>query len=295
MIPHIHTRHGVSVFVKGTMYEVDNSHRDYEAILGYLKENPPDAEDKIYEVITRPITAVTTAIANNPNSGVTFEDGVVKYNGQPIHNSLTERMLRMIDEGFSIKPLVNFLQKLMQNPSFRVVNHLYDFLQVGGIPITEDGDFLAYKAIRKDWKDIYSGSFDNSIGAIVQVPRNQVDENPDITSSYGLHVCSWNYLPYFAHADGRVVIVKVNPADVVAIPRDYNKTKMRVCRYEVVGEYEGYYEKDPHNLLASKSVFNTSQFRDPELGSYLEEEEDELADDYDSDDDEDYNTRYSWN
>jgi hypothetical protein len=34
----------------------------------------------------------------------------------------------------------------------------------------------------------------------------------------------------------RTVIVKINPADVVSIPSDYNDAKGRACRYEVVGE-----------------------------------------------------------
>lgn len=33
------------------------------------------------------------------------------------------------------------------------------------------------------------------------------------------------------------MILKINPADVVAIPADYNNTKGRTCRYEVIGEY----------------------------------------------------------
>jgi len=35
------------------------------------------------------------------------------------------------------------------------------------------------------------------------------------------------------------VIVKINPADVVAIPSDYKNTKGRCCRYEVVAEMVG--------------------------------------------------------
>jgi len=34
----------------------------------------------------------------------------------------------------------------------------------------------------------------------------------------------------------RIVIVKINPADVVSIPSDYNDAKGRTCRYEVIGE-----------------------------------------------------------
>ena len=32
------------------------------------------------------------------------------------------------------------------------------------------------------------------------------------------------------------MILKINPADVVSIPADYNATKGRACRYEVLGE-----------------------------------------------------------
>ena len=68
--------------------------------------------------------------------------------------------------------------------------------------------------------------------------RNQVDEDKDRTCSYGLHFCSIAYLPHFLDSkDGKTMILKINPKDVVAIPADYNNTKGRTCRYEVVGEY----------------------------------------------------------
>jgi hypothetical protein len=36
----------------------------------------------------------------------------------------------------------------------------------------------------------------------------------------------------------RTVIGKINPRDVVSIPSDYNATKGRACRYEVIGEID---------------------------------------------------------
>ena len=54
------------------------------------------------------------------------------------------------------------------------------------------------------------------------------------TCSYGLHFCSEGYLRHFG--GDRVVILKINPRDVVSIPTDYNNTKGRCCRYEVIGE-----------------------------------------------------------
>ena len=33
------------------------------------------------------------------------------------------------------------------------------------------------------------------------------------------------------------MILKINPRDVVSIPTDYNNSKGRTCRYEVIGEH----------------------------------------------------------
>ena len=64
--------------------------------------------------------------------------------------------------------------------------------------------------------------------------RNQVDDDQNQTCSTGLHFCSQEYLNHFGGA--RTVIVKINPRDVVSIPNDYNNSKGRACRYEVIGE-----------------------------------------------------------
>ena len=125
----------------------------------------------------------------------------------------------------------------MENPSLRAVEELYGFLEVCMLPITEDGHFLAYKKVRSDFKDIYSGTMDNSVGQVLDMPRNSVDEDKDRTCSSGLHFCAKSYLSHFGSwnsSGNRVVVVKINPRDVVAIPSDYNNAKGRTCRYEVV-------------------------------------------------------------
>jgi hypothetical protein len=129
----------------------------------------------------------------------------------------------------------------MQNPSKRAVEELYTFLEKGNLPLTPDGYFLAYKKVQHDFKDIHSGTMDNSPGKIVEMERNAVDDNMHNTCSTVLHFCAKEYLPHFGNrASGkkadRVVILKINPADVVSIPADYNSTKGRACRYEVIGE-----------------------------------------------------------
>jgi len=167
---------------------------------------------------------------------VDIRDGVFYWEGEELHTSLTTRMIDMLKEGFPVKHLALFMEHLMQNPSKRAVDELYGFLEACSIPITDDGCFIAYKRVRNDYTDVRTGTFDNKVGATPKMPRNRVDDNKDRTCSAGLHVCSKEYL---AHYPGeRIVVCKVNPRDVVSIPTDYHNSKMRVCRYEVVGELD---------------------------------------------------------
>ena len=159
------------------------------------------------------------------------------WKGKPMHNALATRMITMLQDEFPIEPLVNFMENLMTNPSKRAVDELYGFLEKNSLPITPDGCFLAYKKVRNDYLDIHSGTMDNSVGKVVEMERNEVDDDKDRTCSAGLHFCSQEYLPHFGNGyDNRVVILKINPRDVVSIPSDYNNAKGRACRYEVVGE-----------------------------------------------------------
>jgi hypothetical protein len=116
------------------------------------------------------------------------------------------------------------------------------------LPITPDGHFLAYKKVKVDYKDCYSGTMDNSVGQVVEMERNRVDDDKDRTCSTGLHFCSREYLNHFGGE--RVVIVKINPRDVVSIPADYNNTKGRACRYEVIDEID----KEKADEAFAKSV-----------------------------------------
>ena len=93
---------------------------------------------------------------------------------------------------------------------------------------------------------------DNSLGATVEMERNRVDDDKDRTCSTGLHFCSRDYLDHFGGE--RLVIVKINPRDVVSIPSDYNDSKGRACRYEVVDEID----KEKADAAFSASVQDTA-------------------------------------
>jgi predicted DNA binding protein len=211
---------------------IDNSNPKFSEILRLCKNG-------MYADAAGLATIKDQISAKFHGSGVEVEGGKVYFNGAELHNVIADRILDMLRDDADASSLVNFITNLMNNSSFTAVQELYLFLESNRIPLTEDGYFLAWKKIRHDWKDIHSGTIDYSVGSKPEMPRNQVDEDRERTCSKGLHVAGWDYLPHFGSSGSsdRVVIVKVNPADVVSVPSDYNNAKMRVSKMEVLREY----------------------------------------------------------
>ena len=224
--PYIIQTNVITVVINGTTHVVNSDHLNFNKIRDAIRTQQWSTIESLINV--------KTVISQYSNKVVEIKNGVVYYKGTEMHNALATKMIQMYKEGFSIDPLVAFMTNLMQNPSKRAVDELYTFLERGNLPITPDGYFLAYKKVNDNYRDVYSNTFDNRVGQVVQVERNSVDDNANNTCSYGLHFCSLNYLKSFGGS--HTMIVKINPADVVAIPVDYQFTKGRCCKYEVVGE-----------------------------------------------------------
>jgi hypothetical protein len=249
------TPNTVTITHKGKTSVVDSGHAKFSAIKEALKVKD---FDKAVDMIN------LSATVNRFGMGrVTVQGGQVMFDNEPVTNDVAQHILNMITEGFDATPMVKFLENLMQNPSKRAVEELYGFIMAAKISITEDGHLLAYKKVKKradgHLVDIHSGTFINDVGSVVEMPRNKVEDRRDITCSHGLHFCSQSYLPHFGAGDADVVvIVKINPADVVSIPSDYNNAKGRCCKYEVV-------EVHPYNdttELFTKSVMTESELHE---------------------------------
>lgn len=254
---YLHTKSGLNCVVGGQAFNFSADHKRFDEILGAVRAGLD--ESIVLELISREARAVEAVLRRQLSENVTFDDGVILYKGEVLHNSATTRLIDMLNRGHDIEAMVNFIEKLKLNPDQAVVDELYDFLTFGKIPLTKDGDFLVYKAVRADFKDIHSGTYLNSVGQVCSMPRERVDADRNRTCSNGLHVCSYAYLPHFSQANGHVMMCKVSPADVVAVPADYNNTKMRVARYEVVEEVTSYY-KEGKDLLGEGPVLRTEQY-----------------------------------
>lgn len=216
-------------------YTVSKTNPNYKKIKEALRN--PDTTTEEIETLVSPATAIQKQIESEDYNGIQILNGVLLYEGEEVIGSLATRIVRLYAEGFPLEPLALFAERLWRNPDERVRAELDLFLEACDLPITPDGHFLAYKKVRANYTDIHSGTFDNSVGKTPSMPRDQVDNDRNRTCSAGLHFCSKTYLPNFGWGGGnRVMVVKVSPEDVVAIPSDYNNAKGRACRYEVVGE-----------------------------------------------------------
>jgi hypothetical protein len=230
-------------------------------LVNHLKNNNVEHFEACYDIVSH---------LNSYCEGyVNCADGVLNWDGIKMPNMFTSTILDMVKQGFPFEPMLNFLDNMSQNPSDHAIVELFDFMENKHMPITMDGHFLAYKAVRSDCKDIYSGTFDNSVGSVCSVPRSQVDGNRDNGCGKGLHVGAIDYAKSYGginlDEDGdndggnQLMICKVNPRDVVSVPTDHKFQKLRTCRYEVVSKFDSVFDKIIHMTEQDKAYMATKK------------------------------------
>jgi hypothetical protein len=281
-VPFMFVDGNLTLVLNNQSYQVLPDHINYKMILEVL---PTATAEELLEIVD-----VEKSIATFSDGLVEIKNGQVTYEGEVVHGSISKRILEFMSKGLPFQPLVNFLNNLMENPSMQSQKELYDFLEHEHLPITEDGHFLAYKAVRNDYKDKYRGAFDNSIGQICQMQRAKVDDDRSRGCSDGLHAGALNYVAGYGSVENgdRIVIVKINPKDVVSVPSDCNCEKLRTCRYEVVGEYQGELLKPLYSADFDQDDYDDEEDDyDREYNWAWNEDADEDYED-DEDDDQDY-------
>lgn len=284
ILAHLETQKNISVTLdidgEWDTINVPLSHEDIDEIRNAIDNK--DAE-KLFRLID-----VGGEIERYTNENIVIEDGVLTYKGVELNNSLIERIIKLSEEGRPFEYLIKFLDNLMRNPSRASVNELFDFLNHTGLPITDDGHFLAYKGISEDFKDLYTGNIDNSIGSKPEMVRNMVDDERRNECSYGLHAGTYEYASEYCSGRGKIVIVKIDPADAVSVPKDYDCSKLRVCKYEVMKEFEKKLDQSAYSSGAEEIPADLDEEDDEEdySGDGWNDGWDDWGDDFD--DDEDY-------
>ncbi|MFA5405419.1 MAG: hypothetical protein WC358_10840 [Ignavibacteria bacterium] len=243
MLTAIITPAGANIHIPGMgMKAIPIKSPIYEEVVAVIMDGinlPEDQKLSDSEKIHRILRLIDRESSLRDASNGKFEviEGNIKIDGEFIPQVIAKRIIDFMERKYDFEPLIKFWGFLRNNPTERSRTELLAFLEKNGIPITNDGHFVAYKYLNSDFSACADSSYKNLPGNIVSMDRDRVDAESSRTCSNGLHVASWDYVKN----NKTIVSVKVNPVDVVSIPYDYNGQKMRVCRYQVIDTITGEY------------------------------------------------------
>lgn len=269
----------VTVVIDGVPHVAGNDHPNYQEIVRLAAEGDASVVD-LFDV-----SLVLARKFEQVSDRVSIRDGRVYLDGDEVNSALNEQIIEFHKGGQDFMPLVNFYDKIEQNPNADSREQLYAWLKAHKFTITPEGDLLGYKGVRKiaegQYESInhghaivdgqeYNGAIPNNIGAIVTMPRSEVEHDPSSGCSRGLHVGTWDYARDFAR--GEVLEVVVNPRDVVSVPYDCSAQKLRTCRYVVTGVAEDEYGTP----LKSASTWDNSSYDDYDEDEWTDNDYDDV-------------------
>ena len=222
------------------LIHVQNSVPKYGRLLQALLDDS-FSESDFLKLLTETVTCDITELSGGE---VTREDDVYTFtaaDGEKLElpADIYNKMQELVSKGASYEHLRNFWRRCLCNPRRESVQQLFAFVSRHLLTITDEGMFVAYKAVRSNYYDKHSGTFDNHPGLVVTMPRQEVTFDPNTHCAAGLHVSNYDYAHGFANfgAGDRIVVCLVDPADVVSVPNDCSAQKIRVCKYIVQSDY----------------------------------------------------------
>lgn len=243
----------ITVFVNGEMQVAQNTHPNFERIV----EGAIAGDESIVNLFD--VSREVAKRFNRVSERVSIAGGQVYFDGDIIDNALTKQIVRVLDEtedenDSDFVALVNFFERVAQNPSQHSREQFYTWLDKHKFAITREGKVVMYKGVVANGDGTYgsisrgpaivdgeavNGSVPNNPGSVVEIARGKVEFNPGVGCASGLHAGTWEYARQFAGPSGAVLAVHVDPRDVVSIPTDCEAQKVRTCRYFVERVAEG--------------------------------------------------------
>jgi len=240
----------LTAFFDGQMYVADNTHASWPQLVAQVTAADDSTDLTALARLFDPAVAVADFFTK-VSERVSVAGGHVFFDGEEVNDGLADHIIRFMNEGNDALPLVRFMENIMTNPNENSRTQLFDWLSKRDFTITPEGTFLAYKGVaaRTSGDDldkypyqsissgkaivdgkVYDGAIPNGVGAVVEMPRGEVAHDPDVACHTGLHAGNYRYASNF----GRILlIVEINPRDVVSVPHDSNSEKIRCCRYTV--------------------------------------------------------------
>ncbi len=235
----------------------------FESVRRYIVDEHGQDIQTVQQLAASARNAVNAAVADaisivdGDSRGGEQESGEPAHrivHGDPVEEIVLTTALRLCRDNADLAPLGKFLSRLDRNPSESSRSQLFGWLKAGGFTITTDGLIVGYKSVRRDGLSAHEGKEpvtvtrqDGStetvtghvpypVGATIWMARNLVDSDRHSACSVGLHVGTFGYAQGFS---AQMLVVLVDPADVVSVPADCNAQKMRVCRLHVAALHDG--------------------------------------------------------
>lgn len=280
----------LTAFIDGEMYSCTNAHPNYERIRA-MCESGDTSVVGLFDV-----SQTAQERFRRLSERVSISNGKIYFDGEEVDNALTQQVVRFINDGVEdFEPLILFFEKVQTNPNPHSREQLYRWLADRDFTINHDGNILAYKGVNKigdgesaEYKsisrgraivngEVHNGAIPNPIGAVVEMPRSDVQHDPMVGCHTGLHAGTWNYASGFAQ--GAVLTVEINPRDVVSVPTDCEDQKMRVCRYTVVEVVEQQIATALHGAVDTADLDDYDEYHDPYADSGVEDDEDDEVED----------------
>ena len=240
---YIVTSNAITVIWEGQPYTVNTDNPNYTGLKNALLNAEYDSIGRFLDIKKQ--------IEDFSHGSIKVVAEKVYYGSYELKGFVIDKLLEFLRSGAKdAQPILNFIEKLMFNPSKNSVDQLYTFLSYKSLPLTEAGNIIGYKGVDTDFYSkhgnkntiVITGNVDangrilNKIGETIEVARNSVDDNKDNHCSHGLHVGSYDYAKDWAGNNGHLMMVEFNPSDAVSVPTDCNFQKLRVSKYKVIGE-----------------------------------------------------------
>jgi hypothetical protein len=258
---HITTTSTIINWSDGTTTLIPCTDRNYAKIIKGIHDGLPEAK------LRNIINTVTTW--HSWSGGSIVERAGIVYAKTPeglvrVPDQLRDVLNRFKEINGEARAFCRFLYKLMQNPSKTSVDTFYSYVKRYDLTITDEGNVRGYKAVTWEWLDKHTETIKNTIGSNPKMERNQVCDNPNVACSTGFHFGSVSYVKGFAARFGqpkgdRIILVDVDPADIVCVPHDCDCGKVRCSSYKVVAAYVGELEVYAGAGLKGGSVLLSQQ------------------------------------
>lgn len=246
----------LAIIIDGVAYNITNANPMFEQIKRKVCDTSiPDS--KLVDMLDQ-----ATALINFVDGEITYDraSGLAWAGDISLDGEWLALVQKYATAGRPAEPLAKFFKLLSRNPSQKSVSTLWPFMANANLGVDADGYIIAFKAVRNDWFSITGGDnskviqgvvnkqgqIRNAPGDVIKVQRNYVADDPDVACGPGIHAGSKEYAEIFGSikvacptTGNRMIVVRIDPADVVSVPKDCNAGKVRVAQYTVLEQFTG--------------------------------------------------------